>query len=135
MKHALIIDDNMIISRGIQSQLEGLGFTSFDHTWTEEQAVTAARRCTPNLVIVGDEVASGSVLGAVRRISSEMAVPFLLVSGDPVRAERHLAKVAAFEGPFLLSQIEESVNIAVAADIPPDTADPEPRRDEWSSPL
>ena len=115
MNHALIIGDNMIISRAIQSRLECLGFTSFDHTWTEAQAVAAARHCAPNLVIIGDEVESGSALGAARRISRELAVPVLMVTGDPVRAERHLASVEAFEGPFLLNQIEEAVNVACAS--------------------
>ena len=115
MNHALIIDDNMIVSRAIQSRLEGLGFTSFDHTWTEKQAVAAASRRAPNLVVIGDEVESGSALGAARRISRELAVPVLMVTGDPVRAERRLAKVEAFEGPFLLNQIEEAVDAACAA--------------------
>lgn len=115
MNHALIIDDNMIVSRAIQNRLEGFGFTSFDHTWTEEQAVAAASRRAPSLVIIGDEVEAGSALGAARRISSELAVPVLMVTGDPVRAQRRLAKVDAFEGAFLLNQIEEAVTIARAA--------------------
>ncbi len=124
MNHALIIDDNLIVSRAIQDCLEGLGFTSFDHTWTEEQAVAAANRRAPNLVIIGDEVEAGSALGAARRISSEMAVPVLMVTGDPVRAERRLAQVDAFEGPFHLNQIEEAVTTARAG-----TRQPRSRRD------
>lgn len=137
MNHALIIDENMIVSRAIQSRLEGLGFTSFDHTWTEEQAVAAASRRAPNLVVIGDELESGSALGAARRISRELAVPVLMVTGDPIRAERRLAKVEAFEGPFLLNQIEEAVSAACTAPgagsrgIGPrlvHPADPSPRR-------
>ena len=39
MGHALIIDDNIAVSRAIQSYLEPLGFASFDHAWTERQAI------------------------------------------------------------------------------------------------
>ena len=52
MPHALIIEDNMIITRAIQSCLEPLGFVTFDHAWTEEQAVVAARQRAPDLVVI-----------------------------------------------------------------------------------
>ena len=114
MTHALIIDDNMIVSRAIQSCLETLGFNSFDHTWTEEQALAAAGRRPPDLVVIGDEVEAGSGLSAAKRISCNFAVPVLMVTGDPVRARKRLEKAVAFEGPFLLNQIEEAVQLARA---------------------
>jgi CheY-like chemotaxis protein len=112
MTHALIIDDNMIISRAIQSCLESLGFNSFDHTWTEEQAVAAAARHPPDLVVIGDELEAGSALSAAKRISSDLTVPVLMVTGDPVRTRRRLERTASFAGPFLLNQIEEAVELA-----------------------
>ena len=114
MSHALIIDDNMIISRAIQSCLETLGFLSFDHTWTEEQAISAASQRIPDLVVIGDEVETGSALGAAKQISAMLSVPVLMVTGDPFRARERLAKTCAFEGPFLLNQIEEAVQLAQA---------------------
>ena len=112
MSHALIIDDNMIVSRAIQSRLEALGFTSFDHTWTEEQAVAAAVERAPDLIVVGDDVETGSPLGAVKRISGMLRIPVLMVTGDPHRARARLEKTCAFAGPFLLNQIEEAVQLA-----------------------
>lgn len=114
MNHALIIDDNMIVSRAIQNRLMGLGFTSFDHTWTGDQAIAAATRRTPNLVVIGDETDSVSALGAARRIASEGAVPVLMVTGDPANARSRLSKAGGFDGPFLLNQVEEAVAIARA---------------------
>lgn len=112
MTHALIIDDNMIVSRAIQSCLKALGFNSFDHTWTEDQALAAADRRPPDLVVIGDEVEAGSALSAAKRISFNLAVPVLMVTGDPVRARKRLEKTVSFEGPFLLNQIEEAVQLA-----------------------
>lgn len=114
MTHALIIDDNMIVSRAIQSCLESLGFNSFDHTWTEEQALAAADRRPPDLVVIGDEVEAGSTLSAAEKISGNFAVPVLMVTGDPVRARKRLEKTASFKGPFLLNQIDEAVELANA---------------------
>jgi DNA-binding NtrC family response regulator len=115
MNHALIIDDNMIVSRAIQTRLEGMGFSSFDRTWNEEQAVAAAAKRTPDLIVVGDHVESGSPLQAVKRISGMVNVPVLMVTGDPWRARAQMEKTCAFEGPFLLNQIEEAVELAKTA--------------------
>lgn len=114
MSHALIIDDNMIVSRAIQSCLEALGFSSFDRTWTEKQAVAAAAQRPPSLIVIGDEVETGSALGAAKQISGTLKVPVLMVTGDPYRARERLEKTCAFEGPFLINQIEEAVQLARA---------------------
>ena len=112
MSHALIIDDNMIVSRAIQSRLEALGFSSFDRAWTEDAAVAAAVERTPNLIVIGDDVDIGSPLQAVKRISGMLSVPVLMVTGDPYRARTRMEKICAFEGPFLLNEIEEAVQLA-----------------------
>lgn len=109
MSHALIIDDNMIICRAIQTRLEALGFASFDHAWTERQAVAAAAARIPDLVVVGDEIAEGRSLDAAKLIAEQFAVPVLLVTGDVDRARRIAGKECLFEGPFLINQIEDAV--------------------------
>jgi CheY-like chemotaxis protein len=69
MSHALIIDDNRVVGRAIQSWLAAFGFDSFDHTWTEQQALEAAAERTPDLIVVGDHVASGSPLEVAREVA------------------------------------------------------------------
>lgn len=112
MQHALIIDANMIVSRAIQSCLEDLGFSTFDHTWTEVQALQAAQRRAPDLIVVGDDVDAGSALDAARQIAEWLSVPVLMISGDSNRARESLSQVAEFDGPFLLNQIDEAVELA-----------------------
>jgi len=109
MCHALIIDDNMIVSRVLEERLVPLGFDSFDHTWTEEQAVAAAARRMPDLVVVGDSVEAGSALDAARRISVERDVPVLMVTAASSRASARLPDDARFEGPFPLNEIGAAV--------------------------
>ena len=116
MGHALIIDDNMIVSRAIQSCLETLGFVSFDHAWTEAQAVAAASERLPDLIIIGDEVETGSALGAAKQITAVLNVPVLMVTGDPYRAGKPLERASAFQGPFLLNQMKEALQ-SVRADM------------------
>ena len=112
MCHALIIDDNMIVSRAIQDRLASLGFSSFDHTWSEEQAMTAASCRSPDLVVVGDSVETGSALNAARRISTQNRVPVLMITADPHRVHRCLSADVSFDGPFLLNEIETAVDLA-----------------------
>lgn len=109
MPHALIIDDNMIICRANQTRLETLGFTSFDHAWTERQAVAAAGARIPDLVVVGDEIAEGRSLDAAKCIAEQFAVPVLLVTCDVHRARRIAGKECTFEGPFPINQIGDAV--------------------------
>jgi CheY-like chemotaxis protein len=113
MPHALIIDENIAISRAIQHYLAGLGFGSFDHTWTEQQALAAARARKPDIIVIGDDIEVGCAMRAARVISADGTIPVLFVSGDPARASRQLARASAYEGPFRINQIEEAVDLAM----------------------
>lgn len=117
MAHALIIDENIAVSRAIQTYLEPLGFASFDYTWTERQALEAARRHKPDMIVIGDDIETGSALDAARQIASGGSIPVLLVSGDPTRTSERLKQASSYEGPFHLNQIEQAVEAALA-DIP-----------------
>ncbi|MBB3953764.1 MULTISPECIES: response regulator [Novosphingobium] len=112
MHHALIIDDNMVISRAIQSRLEALGFVSFDLAWTQQQALAAAERHWPDLIVIGDDIETGCAVEAARRITDRHAVPVLMVTGDYGRARARLEKEEALVGPFLLNEIEAAVELA-----------------------
>lgn len=114
MSHALIIDDNMIVSRAIQDRLSSLGFHSFDQTWTEELAVAAAARREPDLVVVGDSVETGSALSAARRIAKQRSIPILMITADPGRLLQRIPKDTPFDGPFLLNEIEAAVALSHA---------------------
>jgi CheY-like chemotaxis protein len=111
--HALIIDENITISRGIEACLAALGFASFDHTWSEQQALAAARLHRPDIIVIGDDIEVGSALRAARIISADGTIPVLMVSGDPVRAAHKLAEPHSYHGPMRLNQIEEAVALAL----------------------
>ena len=113
MGHALIIDQHSAISRAIKTYLVPLGFASFDHTWTHQQALDAARRRRPDIIVIGDDIETGSALDAARQISSDASIPVLMVSGDPGRASSRLKQASSYEGPFHLNQIEQAVEAAL----------------------
>ncbi|MCR9180319.1 response regulator [Erythrobacter sanguineus] len=113
MPHALIIDDNIAISRAIQHYLGELGFGTFDHTLTEHQALAAARHRRPDIIVIGDRIAAGCAIRAARAICEDGDIPVLMVSGDPALASRRIAHASSHDGPFRLNQIDEAVALAL----------------------
>lgn len=113
MSHALIIEDNMIVSRAIEQQLAEAGFDSCDHAWTEQRALDLARKRFPDLIVVSDDLDRGAGLGAARKISQDRDVAILLATTDSLHARRHLADDASLQGPYRLDQIGSAVNAAL----------------------
>ena len=113
MPHALIIHDNMVISSAVQERLAELGFDSFERSWTEEQAVAAADRRHPDLVVVGDTLSSGSPIEAARRISQKADVTLLAVTSDSAELARRLPPSTTLHGPYPVTAIEVAVEDAI----------------------
>ncbi len=117
MTHALIIEDNMIVGHAIEQQLAQAGFRSFDHAWTENQAIGHAERHMPDLVVIGDGIEEGSAMAAARAIGRRGAVPVLLATTDPFRTSDHLPPDLAIHGPCRIDEIERTIEaLAVGTD-------------------
>ena len=112
MSHALIIDDNRVVSRAIQSRLAAFGFDSFDHTWTEQQALDAADQRRPDLIVVGDHVAGGSPLEVAREVAWKSDAPMLTVTTDRFMFERALPHGAVVDGPYPLGELDAALGSA-----------------------
>jgi DNA-binding response OmpR family regulator len=112
MKHALIIDDNMVVASALQDRLRRIGFTSFHHAWSERDALAAAKRQAPDLILVGDTIEEGSAVNAARRINAQHDAPILLVTGDSLKAKSSLPEGASLGRPFLLRELDSAVEVA-----------------------
>lgn len=113
MPHALIIDHNPLVTRAVVESLSALGFDSFDHAWTEYEAIASADRTKPDLVILGDEVEQGSGLSAARQVSRESGAPVILITGDSFRARGQAAESQiSMSGPFMLSEMQLALSEA-----------------------
>lgn len=107
MSHALIIDDNVILSRAIRSRLEAFGFDSFDYTWAEQQALEAAAARSPDLIVVGDTIAGGSPLGVAGHLAASGDVPVLVVTTQSFMLQRRAATGEFVDGPYRLSELDQ----------------------------
>jgi len=109
MRHALIIDDNLIISRAIRSRLEAFGFDSFDHTWAEQQAIDAAEARTPDLIVVGDTMSKGSPIEVAEKLARSNDAPVLMVTTDRFMLQSRLPERAVVDGPYALSELDAAL--------------------------
>ena len=107
MTHALIIDDNLIISRAIQDRLEAFGFNSFDHTWAEHQALEAAALHAPDLIVIGDTMAEGSPLQLAEELARANDAPVLVVTAHRFMLQHRIPDGAEVDGPYHLAELDD----------------------------
>jgi CheY-like chemotaxis protein len=78
----LVVEDDAMIGMLLAEILEGMGHEVCAVEATAEDAVAAAARCRPDLMIVDVRLNDGSGVAAVREILRAGPVPHVFVSGD-----------------------------------------------------
>lgn len=112
MPHALIVEDNMIVSRAVEDRLLPLGFDSFDHAWTAQQALRAAEQRPPDLVIISDDVAGSSPERLARQISDRRGSAIVLITGAKCAPYQPSSEGPANSPCFPLSDIDQAVALS-----------------------
>lgn len=116
--HVLVVDDDAIIGRLLAEMLVGLGHICTVEA-TEADAVAAAVRCRPDLVIVDVRLGDRSGVSAVEEILRTGFIPHMFISGDTsmVQALRPNAVVIQkpFRGSDLVRAIQRALGAAVAS--------------------
>ena len=109
----LIIEDEPIISLDLQSIVREMGHRVVAVATTRDEAVNAARRTEPGLVLADIKLADGSSgIDAVRQILSELTVPIVFITAYPER----LLTGERPEPTFLVTKpfVPETVRVAVS---------------------
>jgi DNA-directed RNA polymerase specialized sigma24 family protein/CheY-like chemotaxis protein len=109
----LIIEDEPIISLDLQSIVREMGHTVAAIATTRDEAVRAARKTEPGLVLADIKLADGSSgIDAVRQILSEVEVPIVFITAYPER----LLTGERPEPTFLVTKpfVPETVRVAVS---------------------
>jgi CheY-like chemotaxis protein len=82
-RHALIIEDEILIAYEIQDVLERLGFESFDLAASPAEAVACATAQRPSLITADMRIVGGTGLEAVRAIVRAIGeVPVVYVTAN-----------------------------------------------------
>jgi DNA-directed RNA polymerase specialized sigma24 family protein/CheY-like chemotaxis protein len=109
----LIIEDEPIISLDLQSIVREMGHSVSAIATTRDEAVRAARKTEPGLVLADIKLADGSSgIDAVRQILSEVQVPIVFITAYPER----LLTGERPEPTFLVTKpfVPETVRVAVS---------------------
>lgn len=107
--HALIIEDNMIVSRAIEDQLLVAGFRSVDHARTRRRAMELAGAHFPDLVVVGEHVDRWAGLEAARELGQSGRASVMMVCTNPKYCRKNLPD-DILEGPYRIDQLSQAFN-------------------------
>ena len=94
----LVVEDNAIIGMLLGEMLADMGHDVCGIERTEADAVAAAVRCKPDLMIVDARLGDGSGVKAIRTILLSGPMPHLFISGTDVEA--NLPDTVVLQKPF-----------------------------------
>src|SRR5947209_120471 len=107
--HALIIEDQYLISELIEARLRDLGFDSFAFAMDEEEAVTEALNLHPDLITSDVQLACGCGIDAVQRICDKVPAPVLYITGSASAVRDRCPWAVVIEKPFGMTDLRQAV--------------------------
>jgi CheY-like chemotaxis protein len=109
----LVVEDNAIIGMLLAEMLAEMGYDVCGVETTEAEAVAAAARCKPDLMIVDARLGDGSGVAAMRAILLTGPMPHLFISGASVETDSPDAIV--LQKPFHEQQLARAIDRVLAA--------------------
>lgn len=106
----LVVDDDRAIGELLAEVLESQGHAVCAIAGTEDEAVEAADRWRPDLVIADLRLGAGSGLSALARIVQLRPVASVLISGTPTFIGRPV-----LQKPFREADLLRAIDVAFAA--------------------
>lgn len=115
MIRVLIIEDNALISMLLSMMLEGLGYEVCAVAATESEAIAAAEKNRPDLMIVDDRLGDGSGIRAADAICRDGFVPHIFVSGDISGIRQRRPDAVAVAKPYRAAELQGAIGRAMRA--------------------
>jgi CheY-like chemotaxis protein len=111
----LVVEDEALIGAFLAELLEGMGHGVCAVERTEADAVTAAARFGPDLMIVDAHLRDGSGVAAVEQILRTGFVPHVFISGDTLLNEILNPAAVVLRKPFADVELARAIQRALAA--------------------
>ncbi|HEY3694837.1 response regulator [Phenylobacterium sp.] len=109
-RHALIIEDEILIAFEVQGVLEELGFDSFDLACSPTEALALAQAHRPDLITADLRIVGGTGLEAVEAITEQMGpIPVVYVTANADLLRGHCAP-AVVEKPIAWPVLADACN-------------------------
>jgi CheY-like chemotaxis protein len=117
----LVIEDDALIAMLLSELLAGMGHDVCATAATEAEAVSAATRCRPDLMIVDAGLGRGSGVAAVEKILRAGPVSHVFISGDAGSVRTRHPDAVVVRKPFREAELARAIDTALSA-APPRTA-------------
>lgn len=111
--HALIIEDEALITLMIEDLLLDLGFGTFDIAVTEAEAVMAAAEHRPDLITSDVHLLVGSGIDAVHTICFNCAIPIVFVTANAGQVRERRPAAVVVDKPIQVAAFRQSVGTAL----------------------
>ena len=109
----LVIEDDALIAMALAELLAALGHEVCATAATESEAVAAAARCDPDLMIVDAGLRLGSGISAVEEILRRGPRSHVVISGDAARVRLRKPDAVVVRKPFRLAELASAIDMAV----------------------
>jgi CheY-like chemotaxis protein len=114
----LVIEDDALIAMLLSELLAGMGHDVCATAATEADAVIAATRHRPDLMIVDARLGGGSGVSAVEEILRAGPVAHLFISGDAEKVQTRQPDAVVVRKPFREAELARAIDTALAAALP-----------------
>src|SRR5437868_4391528 len=111
----LVIEDDALIALLLSELIAGMGHDVCATAATEAEAVIAAARHRPDLMIVDAGLGRGSGVTAVEEILRAGPVAHLFISGDAGRVQTRRPDAIAVRKPFRQAELARAIDTELAA--------------------
>jgi chemotaxis response regulator CheB len=113
----LVVDDDAIVGMLLAEMLEQMGHDVCAIEMNAVDAVNAAARCTPDLVIIDVRLGAGSGISAVREILRAGPVAHVFVSGDLSEIKTRRPGTVTLRKPYHEEDLANAIQRALVANI------------------
>jgi CheY-like chemotaxis protein len=111
----LVIEDNALIAMLLSELLASMGHDVCATAATESEAVVAATRYRPDLMIVDAGLGRGSGVSAVEEILRAGPLAHVFISGDAARVRLRKPDAIIVHKPFREAELASAIDKALAA--------------------
>ena len=119
----LIVEDDRMIAFLLGEVLRGMGHAVCGSEGSEDEAIAAALRCKPDLMIVDAHLGDGSGVAVVDAVVKNGPVPHLFVSGDVIRIKKLRPDAIVIQKPYFENDLARAIQQAMLQDL---TLSPQP---------
>jgi CheY-like chemotaxis protein len=111
----LVVENDAMIATLIGETLEAMGHEICAIAATQEDAVAAAARYRPDLMLVDVHLGAGSGIGAVAEILLAGPVPHIFMTGDMLTGDRPDPGVITLRKPFQDHHLARAIEVTFAS--------------------